>query len=327
VWDLAIGGSSRSSRNAVVGPGGDADSTAIAQGGGVSAVKAKSDARGGAGGGDAEASSTATGLGRVESWARAAGGSIPATLGFSGSATAHASADGAIGFARAEALTGFGEQPQLRVQSEAAVGSRRDVAAAATQGAALASAPNDPGLEGSALFTGTPLAGDIDTARAGNAALSQSFAAGAVSMLALARWQADASGDPLALSTDLELVMSSSADAGRPLVLGAFDTSAIGDGFTSLSFSLTKNGSVLTAQTFTTADELMAFFLNQILDLGTGWQAGDKLLAHFDLALGADTRFAMSLGYLSVPEPGTGLLVVFGLLALARVRRRSAFSA
>jgi hypothetical protein len=46
------------------------------------------------------------------------------------------------------------------------------------------------------------------------------------------------------------------------------------------------------------------------------------------LTLNSDAEFAMGLRYATaVPEPGTRLLVVFGLLALARVRRRSAFSA
>jgi hypothetical protein len=313
VWDLAIGGSSRSSRNAVVGPGGDANSTAIAQGGGVSAVKAKSDASGGLGltGGNAEAVSSAIGLGRVESWARA--------VGSVGSAVARASADGTSGFARGEALTGFGEQPQLRAQSEVAVGSQRDVAAAAMHGAALASAPADPGLEGSAFFTSTPLQSDVDAALAGNAAMSQRFAAGDRNMLALARWQADSGDDPLALTTDLELTLNTTDQGSRPLALGAFDISLQGDGFESLSFSLIRNGVTLgDVHTFATTDEVLAFFANQLLDLGL-WSAGDKLLAHFDLELGVDTRFEMAMAY-AVPEPGTGLLLVFGLILCAIYR-------
>jgi hypothetical protein len=125
---------------------------------------------------------------------------------------------------------------------------------------------------------------------------------------------------------------SSGGTFGSPGTAGAGGTTLaeayLGTDLPKLATASASAGGVeLSAQTFTTAEELMEFFFGQVLDLGTGWQSGDKLLAHFDLALGTDTRFAMSLGYLSVPEPGTGLLVVFGLLVLARTRRRTAFSA
>ena len=323
VWDLAIGGTSRAIREAIVfGSGGDATSTAIAQGGGVSTVKAKSEARGGEGGGNADATSTGSGLGRVESWARAVAGSLRAPLDVGGSAIANATAEGASGFARAEAISGLGQNPRLRAQSEAQIGSQRDVAAAAAHGAALASAPADAGLEGRAFFTSAPLQVDVDTALAGNAAMAQSFAGGAKQMLALAHWSADAGDGPLDLSTDLELELNT-APSSRPLALGAFGVSLVGDGFESLSFSLSKNGAALgAAQTFATADELLAFFTNTLLDLGTGWKAGDKLLAHFDLALGTGTRVEMGLAY-AVPEPGTALLLVLGLILIAIYRLTS----
>jgi hypothetical protein len=348
VFDLAVGGAGLSSTfNTAGGSGGDASSTATAVGGGASTVKAKSEARGGPGGqqsateagpggGDADANASATGLGRVESWARAVGGNSvfntsanpTPPVGPAGSAIARATADGATGFARAEALTGTSALPQLRAQSEALVGSRRDVAAAATHGAALASAPSDPRLEGSAFFTGAPLSEDVDAALAGNSALAAAFEGEGANMLALAHWTGDSGDDPLTLSTELELVMNTSESTNK-LVLGAFGTSVLGDGFESLTLSLTKNGfSQRAVETFDTVDELMAFFTGTVLDLGIGWNKGDKFLAHFDLVLGAGTHFEMGLGYATaVPEPGTGLLLVFGLLVLARTRRRAAFSA
>jgi hypothetical protein len=138
-------------------------------------------------------------------------------------------------------------------------------------------------------------------------------------MLALARWQADSGDDPLALTTDLELTLNTTDQGSRPLALGAFDISLQGDGFESLSFSLIRNGVTLgDVHTFATTDEVLAFFANQLLDLGL-WSAGDKLLAHFDLELGVDTRFEMAMAY-AVPEPGTGLLLVFGLILCAIYR-------
>jgi len=341
VFDNAVGGNGGSSRSSsfvgVGGAGGDATSTATATQGGASAVKAKSEARGGAAGttatqpgrgGDAAARATATGLGIVEASALAIGGrsglGAPGTpLGPVGSATAHATADGASGFARAEASTGFGAHAKLRAQSEALLGSRSDVATAATHGAALASAPADDGLEGMAFFTGTPLAEDVDTALARNGALASLFAEDSSEMLALARWEGAGrgEGDSLVLSTELELVMSE-VDASRKLVLGAFDTSVLGDGFESLSFSLTKNGVALgETQSFDTEEAVMAFFTGTVLDLGTSWAAGDALLASFSLTLDDDTRFAMGVGFATaVPEPRTGLLLLFGLVVLAQRR-------
>jgi len=241
-------------------------------------------------------------------------------LGLGGSAVAHASADGASGFARAEALTGFGNHSQLRAQSEAQVGSQRDVAAGARTNAALASAPSQPGLEGIAFITSSPHASDVGAALTGNGALADLFAAdGQMAMGALAQWQGDASDGPLNLSTDFEITISGS-EASRKFVIGSFGVDVIGDGFGSLAFSLAKNGVALgSTQNFGTVDEVMAFFTNTLIDLGLGWKAGDKLLAHFDLALDAGTRFEMGLAY-AVPEPGTGMLLVLGLVLFAIYR-------
>jgi hypothetical protein len=210
----------------------------------------------------------------------------------------------------------------LRAQSEAQVGSRRDVAAVATHSEALANAPYDSHIEGSAFFTGAPLAGDVDTAIAGNQALA------GTDVLALAHWTGDASDGPLTLSTDLEIAMNTTDSTNR-LLLGAFGMSVVGDGFESLSLSLAKNSfSQRSVLFFDTAEEAIAFFTGNALDLGGGWEVGDKFTAHFGLVLGAGTRFEMGLGYATaVPEPSTVLLLLFGLIVFAGTRRRAAFSA
>jgi hypothetical protein len=146
-------------------------------------------------------------------------------------------------------------------------------------------------------------------------------------MLALGHWEGHTNAiDPLALSTELEIVLGED-DAARKLVLGAFGIGVLGEAFESLSFSLLRNGVALDApQLFDSEAAVLDYFAETVLDLGTGWNAGDALLARFELDLGADTTFALGIGFAmaSVPEPGTAVLLALGLVTVALRRRLSA---
>ncbi|TMA24321.1 MAG: hypothetical protein E6J87_24060 [Deltaproteobacteria bacterium] len=64
---------------------------------------------------------------------------------------------------------------------------------------------------------------------------------------------------------------------------------------------------------------MLAFFADKAIDLG-GAKNGDDLLARFDLEGHAGTGFALGIGFAMIaPEPGTGGLLIVGLMWLAAV--------
>jgi len=68
---------------------------------------------------------------------------------------------------------------------------------------------------------------------------------------------------------------------------------------------------------------VLAFFADKAIDLG-GAKNGDDLLARFDLEGHAGTGFALGIGFAMIaPEPGTGGLLIVGLMWLAGRRVRA----
>jgi hypothetical protein len=123
--------------------------------------------------------------------------------------------------------------------------------------------------------------------------------------------------------------MGGTADASRHIELGAFGISVLGDGFESLSFSIEKNGEVVTAQAFDTAAGVMAFFagrgLRPRLRLEDHRQAARALRsrARRRHPLRNGTRLCHRRARAEHPP-----LLVLGLIAFAWLRRRrAAFSA
>ena len=61
-----------------------------------------------------------------------------------------------------------------------------------------------------------------------------------------------------------------------------------------------------------------------MFDLGDGFERGDAVQASFELTLSGEGAYGMGLGFaMIVPEPGTGLLLAFGLVAVGLSRRRT----
>jgi len=319
------------------GVGGDALATATAAGGGTATVRAVAEAVGGpAGGGSvspgrggaALAQASASGLGEVRAEAVAEGGldHIEALRrGGFGAASARAIAQGAAGSVVAEARASVRGSGRHRARSEADVTSHRETAAALVFGGALSMAPSDPALHGNAFLVVSPLTADVAAARADNGALDALFAgAGNPSALALGRWEGEGDTDgPLSLTSELEIGFDED-QGGQKLFLAAFETSVLGDGFGSLDFSLVKNGELLETHSFDDASAMLAFFDDALFGLGAGWLRSDQLVARFALEVTGDTSVAMGFAFVqAVPEPGTGVLLIFGLVVLARRRARA----
>ena len=196
------------------------------------------------------------------------------------------------------------------------------MAARATFGESLDSAPQDPALEGLAFATGDPLAQDVADALAGNDALAELFAEDPTAeMIALSRWQGTSDGDSLVLQTELDLLLRDT-DPSRRLVLAAFDLRSLGDGFEELVFALTREGSPVGGTVrLDSLEDVVAFFEDRVFELGRGSGEDELIEASFELRLNTASSFGLDLGFAQiVPEPSTGLLLLMGLLALGARR-------
>ncbi len=323
----------------VGGDGGSASSMATALGSGTSTVTASALAEGGMGGslvtelgvaGDAEADASATGLGQVEASAQALGGGYRVRAPFlrfgerGGSGAAQASATGATGFARGEAITGEGAQQRYRALSQATLGSdASDVWARATFGEALGGVLPATGREGQSFLTGDPLEEDVAAALDGNSALAERFATEPSRMAALGQWGARNEGDEeLVVTSELDVLLREAV--ASTLAIGAYGFESEGEGFTTLAFRVESFGAVLDEELFTDLDEALAFFEDQLFEVDDAF--GDDAEAPplrlvFVATLARGDAFGMDLGFV-VPEPSTAPLLALGLLVLASRRRR-----
>ncbi|MDJ0847747.1 MAG: PEP-CTERM sorting domain-containing protein [Myxococcota bacterium] len=318
------------------GDGGSASSSATATGNGTSGVMASANAKGGSGGsnvselgvaGDADADASATGLGLVEANARALGGGfrVGSSVGErGGSGRAQASATGAIGFARAEAVTGEGAQQRYRALSDATLGSAAsDVWARATFGEALGDVLPESGREGRSFLTGDPLEADVASALAGNDALAERFASEPSRMAALGQWGARNEGDEeLVVTSELDVLLREAV--ASTLAIGAFGFESEGEGFTTLAFRVESFGVVLDEELFADLDEALAFFEDQLFEVDDAFGDDEDpppLRLVFVATLARGDAFGMGLGFV-VPEPSTASLLALGLVVLASRRRR-----
>jgi hypothetical protein len=119
---------------------------------------------------------------------------------------------------------------------------------------------------------------------------------------------------------------------GTPdFAVGLQDGQLSGNGFDLLDFEVLVNGLPAVQRMFTNPDSALAYFDDQVLNLGVLDPGSDGLIdLTFDLSLTghiAGDGFAIDLGVANVPEPrsvvllATGLALVFGL---ARLRATTA---
>ena len=128
--------------------------------------------------------------------------------------------------------------------------------------------------------------------------------------------------DPVVLSTEIDISLGE-VDADRHLILAAFQASA-GDAFEELTFGLERDGSpVGETVTFDTLEAAAEFFEDTLFDLGGDITDDDSFRVSIEVTLAGDAAFGMGLGFaIATPEPGTNLLLVFGLVVLGVSRNR-----
>ena len=314
------------------------------------------------GGGNATAGATAT----------SAGSSPGATATATASATGGSSGAGILGTANASAQATTASGQQAKATSTAFGNSGTAAAGATTQGSifsnvdASASSAVPAGFlatsKGTANIAGAPVAFDntANAYAAANGLPSSAFTSAAFAShpnVAAAFGAAGATvlgaGAQGALKNDLSLFSSGNTyhasldwdfdttKLSGDLLVGLLDNSLTSQGFTSLEFSITEDGSTKIDQTFTTAAAAASYFSDHVLDLGT-FVAEPALDLLFDFTLyhgsspgrfGEDFLFGAASSAPITPPPGavpelaSFSILGFGLAAALLYGRRVALPA
>jgi len=117
--------------------------------------------------------------------------------------------------------------------------------------------------------------------------------------------------------------------AGQHLLLG-FVSAAFAGGFDTLELSITNNGVGLFSRLFTSADDAMLFFNDQVLDLGLFGAGAQDVRVSSTYSYFQPGAFAFNYvvgsgaGVSPVPEPSSWLMLALGLGTLVLVARRRA---
>ena len=332
------------------GRGGDAHSTATAQGGGESLVHASANAMAGNGsaterprfpfpssvgrddvvrgaGGDATATALARGAGAVEAEANALAGRSGAGQA-SGVAAAQATAEGASGHADATALADDARL-ELLTRATAAVGSSAHASARSAIGRDPGIVP-PAGVEAWSHAWGLPDEGAVAGLLAGTPGVAAHLEAseqGRPELLALLKLggatSPDHDGSSITMHAEAELALDRDAFAGSVLSIG-FLGAAGEELVESVALEIRGDGATLASFVFGDLASAAAALTDAWLELGPVGPGEED----FALSIVLDTTFSgphadfgARLLVSAVPEPGAGILLGFALLAWARRRR------
>jgi hypothetical protein len=109
-----------------------------------------------------------------------------------------------------------------------------------------------------------------------------------------------------------------------PVTVGFLDPISIGDAFERLHFRVTLGGSTLLDEVFLDVATAVAWFDDHVVGLSAPLAPNSSFDLGFELELTGARSPGFGVDFLvSVPEPGTAMLVAMGLIVLA-ARRRSA---
>ena len=140
-------------------------------------------------------------------------------------------------------------------------------------------------------------------------------------------WQSSEEGESLVLGSEIELQLAGGVMLDAIELI--FDVSAVSDDLGMLTFEVEEEGDVIVSESFATGAEVEAYFANFLrLDVPGIF---DRRFYEFGIRMdlesaaqgeGIDLGLSVVAVGLVVPEPGTGVLVGMGLIAVA-LRSRS----
>ena len=273
--------------------------------------------------------------------ARARGIAIAVSDG-GGGAMAQASASSPFRSAAVSALANAHEvgagAVRAAVQSASGVVDRID-AWAFTRGADWDATRGDgpqsgPFAQSYAVISSAPTTAQVEAARERHPALDDHMAASPSTVHSVGRWAAENdANEAYAQRVELDIVLEPTG-APRDVLLAVFEQSSRGGGFESLRFWLEVNGDdVGEEQVFDSLDAANSYFARLIglegivprpvaplepgVDLAT-----PTIRAIFETSTRQYQSAVFGLAVVVVPEPGTGVLMLFGLAVLGVRRRR-----
>lgn len=144
------------------------------------------------------------------------------------------------------------------------------------------------------------------------------------SALALLAFGTGGAGSAVDLRGDFSITFSSTAFlASDRVVLAFLDVTCLGD-FDSLTLTVTQNFSRVVEQSFGTQAEVLEYFDDHALTLGTVRGVSNDLRIEWSLRAGdAQASFSALAIVGAVPEPSTASLLGLGLVGIAISNRRS----
>ncbi len=326
VYDFASGGNS--SRL-----GGDASSSARAEGAGLSSVLAQSKAAGGAGandrGGNATSFAYASGLGEASASALAISGP---GANQTGKASAIAEATGGSGMTTAEARTVGGTSGSFRTMLSRSTSNQTRLEATVGDGLSrpTPSAPSTAN-SGFAFLSGRPLATDVNQLVQSHAALGDFVAANPGSQVqAIGGWEVRGGVDaPSTQMMELDITLDT-PESGGDLALVFSNLNATGGGFETLLFRLEVLGEIFGEEVVFNDLASAVNYFSSVFLLGQPYLefvpgfGVPGIRATFEVTTAPGQSIEFGLAAVVVPEPSTAIMLGFGLLLVATSRRREA---
>ena len=240
-------------------------------------------------GGSAVATSMATGT-TVSSTATAQGGQDASGGGSASALAGGAAASGTISVA---ASSSVGAGDLVTADSAAANGAGSGSGASSAEAAAsigVAAPSLAAGNQALALIDGAPDAASVGDITNTNPSIAAAFATDPTyfGIAELGGASTAAVASPQTISDDIELTVDVQSTA-NDLVLGFYDGTAAGSGFTNLTLTVTANGAVDLTQSFDSLASLDSYFTDNAVGLGSLPSEGSTLNLEIALSLTTDT--------------------------------------